>query len=256
MLINGDCLEEMKKIEDNKIDLLFCDLPWEATSCKWDCALDLKLFWKEINRICKINCPMFFCCNVKFGNTLINSNPINYRYELVWIKSSSVGFLNAKKMPMKKHELIYVFYRKLPFYDLSSHTPKFIKNKIERTKELIQYDPPLHTSIIKDDLLYTVDNNYRLKASHKERKERKPIYDPHLPTSILEIKSEKGKHATQKPVKLIEWILKYYSKEGDTILDPTMGSGSSGVACLNMKRKYIGIEKDEEIFKIAVGRNK
>ena len=92
MIINGDCLEEMKNIEDNKIDLLFCDLPYGCTGCKWDIVLDLKLFWKEINRICKLNCPMFFCCNVKFGNTLINSNPKNFRYDLVWIKSSPVGF--------------------------------------------------------------------------------------------------------------------------------------------------------------------
>ena len=279
MLINGDCLEEMKNISDNKIDLLFCDLPWAATSCKWDCAIDLKLFWKEINRICKINCPMFFCCNVKFGNTLINSNPKNFRYDLVWIKSSPVGFLNAKKMPMKKHELIYVFYRKLPFYDLSSHKHKFLGEK--RTNSIIKhnsksiygektehhhnsnqkngesiYNPPLPTSIIKDDLLYTVDNDYRYKCSHKERKNSESIYEPPLPNSILEIKSEKGKHVTQKPVKLIEWILKYYSKEGDTILDPTMGSGSSGVACKNMNRNYIGIEKNEEIFKVALDRNK
>lgn len=311
MLINGDCLEEMKKIEDNKIDLLFCDLPWSATSCKWDCALDLKLFWKEINRICKIDCPMFFCCNVKFGNTLINSNPKNFRYDLVWIKSSPVGFLNAKKMPMKKHELIYVFYRKLPFYDLSSHKHKFLSeqsddidekyknkgglySKISRNgllKNETHYNPPLPTSIIKTEGKensvfgktehYSIDQNLRhngglydpplptsiIKHNSKSiygentehyhntnQKNGESIYDPPLPNSILEIKSEKGKHATQKPVKLIEWILKYYSKEGDTILDPTMGSGSCGVACKNMKREFIGIEKDKEIFKVAESR--
>ena len=131
MLIQGDCLQEMKNIETDKIDLLFCDLPWAATSCKWDCALDLQLFWKEVNRVCKINCPMFFCCNAKFGNTLITSNPKNFRYDLVWIKSSPVGFLNAQKMPMKKHELIYEFYRKLPFYDLTSHKHKFLDKVTE-----------------------------------------------------------------------------------------------------------------------------
>jgi len=228
MLILGDCLTEMKKIEDNKIDLLFCDLPYGCTTCKWDILLDLKLFWKEINRICKLNCPMFLCCNAKFGNTLINSNPKNFRYDLVWIKSSPVGFLNARKMPMKKHELIYVFYRKLPIYDLSSHTYKFIR---ETTGE--------------KNGLYGKDKNKLVNEGN---------YEPPLPNSILEIKSEKGKHATQKPVKLIEWILKYYSREGDTVLDPTMGSGSSGVACKNMKRKYIGIEKDPDIFKIAKSR--
>jgi len=276
-IINGDCLEEMKGIEDNKIDLLFCDLPFGCTSCKWDCLLDLTLFWKEINRICKINCPMFFCCNAKFGNSLINSNPKNFRYDLIWIKSAPVGFLNAKKMPMKKHELIYVFYRKLPFYDLSSHKHKFLgeresnrkgkdgvdnkgvwKNRSKSGKETSNsYDPPLPTSIIKTEGKensvfgktehYSIDQNLRHNGG---------LYDPPLPNSILEIKSEKGKHATQKPVKLIEWILKYYSKEGDNVLDPTMGSGSSGVACLNMKRNYIGIEQDEDIFKVASNRLK
>ncbi len=237
MLILGDCLEEMKKIEENKIDLLFCDLPWQATSCKWDCALDLHLFWKEINRICKLDCPMFFCCNVKFGNTLINSNPRNFRYELVWVKSSPVGFLNARKMPLKKNELIYVFYRKLPFYDLSSHKHKFLGEKTDK-------------NIIKTDLY----SNKNIEGKRELFRNKSNQYDPPLPTSIIKIKSEKGKHPTQKPVKLIEWILKYYSKEGDTVLDPTMGSGSSGVACKNMKREFIGIEKDENIFEVAKTR--
>ena len=275
MLVLGDCLTEMKNIEDDTIDLLFCDLPWSATSCRWDCVLDLPLFWKEVNRVCKLNCPMFFCCNVKFGNTLINSNPKNFRYDLVWVKSCPVGFLTAKKMPMKKHELIYVFYRKLPLYDLSLHKHKFLgekisnrtgkdgvdnktvwKNRSKSGKETCHsYNPPLPTSIIKTDgkensvfgktTHYSIDQNLRHNGG---------LYNPPLPNSILEIKSEKGKHATQKPVELIKWILKYYSKEGDTILDPTMGSGSSGVACMHMNRKYIGIEKDEDIFKVASTR--
>ena len=379
MLIKGDCLQEMKNIETDKIDLLFCDLPWggRSTSCKWDCALDLPLFWKEVNRVCKINCPMFFCCNAKFGNTLINSNPKNFRYDLVWVKSAPVGFLNAKRMPMKKHELIYVFYRKLPMYDLSSHKHKFLGDKVDEIDEKYKnkgglyskisrngllknethYDPPLPTSIIKDDLFirgkennsenkdvynynerlkngklyhharhlqkgdesiydpplptsviktkgkedsvfgktehYSIDQNLRhngglydpplptsiIKEKQikntpkleevygKEYLTNKPnyrltnpndtdahIYEPPLPNSLLEIKSEKGKHQTQKPVKLIEWILTYYSKEGDTVLDPTMGSGSSGVACVNMNRKYIVIEMDDTIFKVAESR--
>lgn len=329
MLIKGDCLQEMKTLEKDSVDLLFCDLPWNATSCKWDTALDLSIFWKEVNRICKINAPMFFCCNVKFGNTLINSNQKNFRYDIVWIKSCPVGFLNAKKMPMKKHEMIYVFYRKLPFYDLSSHSHKFLgekvsnrtgkdgvdnksvlKNRSKSGKEIsnkydpplptsilqikndknkgglygknilslcdkneTHYDPPLPTSIIKEK---EIRNTPKLQEDYDKKycygKKKNPnyrlinpnfgangtdchIYHPPLPNSILEIKSEKGKHATQKPVAMIEWILKYYSKEGDLVLDPTMGSGSSGVACKNMNRKYIGIEKDEEIYKIAVERN-
>lgn len=256
MLINGDCLEEMKKIESNKIDLLFCDLPWAATSCKWDCAIDLKLFWKEINRICKINCPMFFCCNAKFGNTLINSNPKNFRRDLIWVKSSPVGFLNCRRMEMRKHESIYVFYRKLPFYDLSSHEHKFIKSTDKKDKDELFIRGKDNNTENKDIYNYNerLKNGKLYHHSRKLQKGDEPIYDPPLPNSILEIKSEKGKHATQKPIKLIEWILKYYSKEGDTILDPTCGSGSSGVACKNMSREFIGIEKNEEIFKVAESR--
>jgi site-specific DNA-methyltransferase (adenine-specific) len=272
-LYNEDCLKKMKDLSDNSIDLLFCDLPYGQTSCKWDSLIDLDLFWKEVNRVCKDTTPMFFTCSTKFGVSLINSNPKNFRYDLVWVKSSPCGFLTAKKMPMKKHEMIYVFYRKLPLYDLSSHSHKFIKSNdkgnigglygnVERFNgEHRQYDPPLSHSVIntkensnKNSELYgkLEDNGY-----YKLRKKGETTaYDPPLPNSILEIKSQKGKHATQKPTGLIEWCLKYYSKEGDTILDPTMGSGSTGVACKNMNRNFIGIEKDEKIFNSAVERLK
>jgi DNA modification methylase len=265
-LINGDCLEEMKNIETNSIDLLFCDLPYGQTSCKWDCLIDLDLFWKEVNRICKDTTPMFFTCSTKFGVSLINSNPKNFRYDLVWIKSAPCGFLNAKKMPMKKHEMVYVFYKKLPLYDLSSHTHKFIKevDNLKRRGETYantrkekglsiqgKYDPPLPTSIVKEDTEYTTLYGDICIPKHTSNGSR---WDPPLPNSILEIKSEKGKHPTQKPTALMEWCLNYYSKEGDKVLDPTMGSGSTGVACRNMNRQFIGIEQDEDIFKIAQSR--
>jgi DNA modification methylase len=375
-LYNNDCLEVMKDLSANSIDLLFCDLPYGQTSCKWDTTINLELFWKQVNRICKINCPMFFTTTTRFGVDLINSNPKNFRYDLVWVKTHSCGFLNAKKMPMRKHEMIYVFYRKLPLYDLSSHSHKFInsyKPNTNETKEDLcyengshnheykgearetnvyepplpvsvittklrqdasglygnepkkifiyvdgklknsepRYDPPLPNSIIKEEefCIYDVNKNCygggkanRIKISkskedhsikydpplpdsiiqirgknkeinkdvynaderfingklyHYPRQLQKgddSIYDPPLPNSLLEIKSQKGKHSTQKPTELMKWILKYYSKEGDTILDPTMGSGSTGVACKEMNRKFIGIEKDEKIFKSAVER--
>jgi len=229
-LFNDDCLEKMKDIKDEQIDLLFCDLPYGETSCKWDCEIDLDLFWKEINRICKKTCPMIFTCSIRFGNTLINSNPKNFRYDLVWQKSASSGFLNAKKMPLKKHEMIYVFYRKLPQVYTENiklhHTHKFIKKEKGRDKNI-------YKEIKSCDL--------------KE-------YEPPLPNTILEFKSEKGKHSTQKPVSLMLWILKYYSRENDIVLDPTMGSGSMGVACNNLNRNFIGIEKDEKIYASAVER--
>lgn len=105
-LYNDDCLEKMKDLSDNSIDLLFCDLPYGQTNLSWDSLIDLNLFWKEVNRICKDTTPMFFTCSTKFGVSLINSNPKNFRYDLVWVKSAPCGFLNAKKMPMKKHEMI------------------------------------------------------------------------------------------------------------------------------------------------------
>ena len=334
-LIEGDCLEEMKNIDDNSIDLLFCDLPYGQTRCNWDSLIDLNLFWKEVNRICKDTTPMFFTCSTKFGVSLINSNPKNFRYDLVWVKSASCGFLLAKKMPLKKHEMIYVFYRKLPLYDLSSHTHKFIKSNdtgnVERKEGMKQerntpkleeclgkeylknkpnyrkinpnlgangtdchiYDPPLPNSVIKTDNsqlsremkagvnnLYgdmkggTIGNihgtNYEPPLPNSVVKilpvpqlvgcegkviRKKPIdYNPPLPNTILEVKSEKGRHPTQKPTELIKWILKYYSKEGDVVLDPTMGSGSTGIACKDMNRDFIGIELNNEIFKIAEHR--
>tara|TARA_R100001463_G_scaffold47057_2_gene95818 strand:- start:877 stop:1896 length:1020 start_codon:yes stop_codon:yes gene_type:complete len=337
----------MKDLSNNSIDLLFCDLPYGQTSCKWDCLIDLDLFWKQINRICKDDCPMFFTCSTKFGVSLINSNPKNFRYDLVWVKSAPCGFLNAKKMPMKKHEMVYVFYKKLPkvYTDniAEHHTHKFLdtKNGMKGQDDIVygsavkqvqnkQYDPPLPTSIIRDDNLcnYDVNKNaygggkegrikiskdkrehetryepplptsiiktelyssqnkvvprelYRnqggqyepplpnsvIKTEHEtaygsnkhthcpQQRNGESIYDPPLPNSLLEIKSERGKHATQKPTELIKWCLKYYSKEGDTVLDPTMGSGSTGVACKEMNRNFIGIEMDKTIYDNAVKR--
>jgi DNA modification methylase len=349
-LYNDDCLKVMKEFESNSIDLLFCDLPYGQTSCKWDSLIDLDEFWKQVNRICKDSTPMFFTCSTKFGVSLINSNPKNFRYDLIWVKSSPCGFLNAKKMPMKKHEMVYVFYKKLPLYDLSSHTHKFIKDKEETyitttlysdkkgkprqvyRAEEGQYDPPLPTSVVREDKgcksmygeekkkVFIYDETGKLRNSETRydpplptsvvretsnyknesdmygkiirtdcmRKKNESMYDPPLPTSvvkedtkhktlyndyvslkhpdtgsrwepplpnsILEVASQKGKHATQKPVGLMEWCLKYYSKEGDKVLDPTMGSGSTGIACKNMNRHFIGIEMDKEIYDVAVER--
>ena len=373
ILLIGDCLDELKDIQENSVDLIFCDLPYGQTSCKWDCIIPIDKLWIEFMRIKKLNTPIIMTTTTKFGLSLLNSCPKKcpFRYDLIWCKSAPCGFLSAKKMPMRKHEMIYVFYEKLPFYDLSSHTHKFldskngmkgqddlcygkevkqvqnkkydpplptslIKEDEDYDKRVIKkrntikkeenygkgyldkkvnfrkydptlggkgapshlYDPPLPTSLIKEDV-YTISDNtiygnniktinpkerkkgepryepplptslvkedvYNANDRFKNGKLKKnprhlqkgddPIYDPPLPNSLLEIKSTRGKHSTEKPVALMEWILKYYSKEGDVVLDPTMGSGSMGVACKNMKRNFIGIEKDEEIYEVAVNR--
>ena len=272
ILLNGDCLELMKTIEDKSVDLIFCDLPYNQTSCKWDQAvIDLDKFWEQVMRIKKLNTPIFMTTTTKFGVSLINSAPkkCHFRYDIIWKKSSSCSFLLAKKMPLRIHEMIYVFYEKLPFYDLSSHTHKFIKSgKSNRksdscygaldTESSSKYNPPLPNSVVNEELDEKYKNKGGLysKVSRNGLLKAEPHYDPPLPNTMLEIKSTRGKHSTEKPVALMEWILKYYSKEGDTILDPTMGSGSTGIACKNMNRKFIGIEMDKEIFEGAEERIK
>ena len=361
LLLNGDCLDLLKELPDESIDLVFCDLPYGQTSCEWDSKIDMSKLWAELLRVKKLRTPLFFTTTTKFGVELINSSPKNcpFRYDIVWAKSACSGFLCAKKMPMRKHEMIYVFYEKLPLYDLSSHKHKFIKevptkragkdnvdNKgmiKNRSKSGMEtqnkYDPPLPVSVVKEPELrpeYQTDSELYgdIKRADFKRKggesmynpplpvsviqeEEKPAgaihsgtiegagtygqkrktplrrakkgeerewvpplpksivhedkhtlygeikekgiphtttYDPPLPNSMLEIKSTRGKHSTEKPVELISWILKYYSKEGDVVLDPTMGSGSAGVAAKQMNRDFVGFEKDEEIYNSAVQR--
>ena len=326
LLLHGDCLELMKSIDNESVDLIFCDLPYGQTSCKWDCKIDLSEFWKQIMRIKKLNTPIFFTTTTKFGVDLITSAPKKcfFRYDLVWVKSAPAGFLSAKKMPMRKHEMVYVFYEKLPFYDLSSHKHKFIKEEVKqvikgenntyntegRKKPIVrekagkyetplpvsvvkqepqpepeipehnnhikdgqiynggkamkvisdgkghQYNPPLPVSVVKEELDEKYKNKEGLysKVSRNGLLKNEPHYTPPLPTTMLEIKSTRGKHSTEKPVALMEWILKYYSKEGDVVLDPTMGSGSTGVACKNMNIEFIGIEMDNEIYEVACNR--
>mgnify|MGYP000509987254 CR=1 FL=1 len=283
LLLHGDCLEHLHSVDDNSVDLIFCDLPYGQTSCKWDCKIDLTQLWDHFMRIKKLNTPLFFTTTTKFGCDLIQSAPKKcfFRYDLVWVKSAPAGFLSAKKMPMRKHEMVYVFYEKLPLYDLSSHTHKFVKERDagqkngsvyggEEGKKLMEgkYDPPLPVSVVKEETggATGMKENYEscdkperktmygnLKIYEPKRR-GEPRYEPPLPTTMLEIKSTRGKHSTEKPVALMEWILKYYSKEGDVVLDPTMGSGSTGVACKNMNRNFIGIEMDAEIYEVAVNR--
>ena len=232
VLLHGDCLEHLKSLDDQSVDFIFCDLPYGQTACKWDIIIPWEPFWEQIMRVKKLHTPIFFTTTTKFGVQLINNAPKKcpFRYDIVWVKSMAGGFLSAKKMPMRKHEMVYAFYEKLPFYDLSSHKHKFENQEPFESKCETAYG----------------------KATHHSHRDK--VYDPPLPASMLEIKSTRGKHSTQKPVALMEWLLKYYSKEGDTVLDPTMGSGSTGVACKNMNRNFIGIEKDPEIYEVAINR--
>mgnify|MGYP003637955707 FL=1 len=256
-LIHGDCLEVMKTLDSNSIDLLFCDLPYGCmkNACVWDEELDLGLFWEQVNRICRDTTPMFFCCNTKFGNTLINSNEKNFKFDVVFLKSKSTSFLLAKKQPMRKHELIYAFYRKQPaIYGeniTKLHTRKLLKEYKNNRNESTS---PLPLTVLKEGESNIYGTNYTAKKLYVKQENNSSLYDPPLPTSVLEIKKEGRLHPTQKPVELMEWFIKYYTKEGDVVLDPTAGSGSTGEACRNLNRKFIGIEKNEEFFDIMFNR--
>lgn len=240
-LINGDCLIELKKLKDKSIDFVYLDLPYGQTKCDWDVKLDLKLLWIELLRLAKNDrTPFFFSCTTKFGFELFNNAPKGFfRWDLVWEKNRATGFLNAYRLPMRAHEMIYCFAKQTPKYDVSSH------------KELT-HEGKNYNEVYKETIYSGTGAKYQKGKTHK-----KP-----LPTSVLDIPSswckynldEKINHRTSKPVKLMEFLLKYWSKEGDTILDPTAGSGSMGVACKNMNRKFIGIEKEKDIFNIMKDR--
>ena len=344
-LIHGDCLEELKKLGDKSVDFVYLDLPFGCTACQWDVKLDLKALWVELKRIAKSDrTPFFFSCTTRFGYELIKANEKWFRWDLVWKKNRAAGFLNAYKLPMRKHEMIYCFAKKSPEYDVSSHKEfketKTANNNRDNTiygnivntntknykeplptsdvtppseehelvycfaKKSPAYDVSSHTEyVVEGDRTGQTHNidTYAKKGkkcvSSKTHKEPLPTSDitpvlkehksdsPYgagikdvyhngikggnkgsiLPTSDITQEEapsswceynldNKVGHRTAKPVKLMEFLLKYWTKEGDVVLDPTMGSGSMGVACANMNRNFIGIEKDDDIFDLAFER--
>ena len=228
-LHNADCLDKLKDLEDGSVDLICCDLPYGQTGAKWDSKIDLNDLWIQLKRIRKDTTPIFMFGTLKFGLELIASNAKEFKYELVWDKTSRSNFLLARKRPMSSHEYVFVFYKKQPFYDLSSHMPERTSNFIEKSK-----DSPLFGSV------------KNIHGGHIQ-------YNPRLPTQIVQFSKKRNKiNSTAKPIDLLKWILKYYSKENDTVLDPTMGSGTMVIACNQMNRKAIGIEKDKEMYDKAV----
>ena len=229
-LYNGDCLEIMKDIPDKSIDMILCDLPYGTTRNKWDTVIDLDLLWIEYERIIKDNGAIVLFAQVPFNIILGYSNLKLLKYEWIWEKQQGTGFLNAKKMPLKKHENILVFYKKLPIYN-----PQMIGNEI-RT--------------IKRNKNGKTTDNYG-KFTYDEQS----TYVGRYPTSILSFDRDKNKlHPTQKPVALLEYLIKTYTNEGEIVLDNCMGSGSTGVACININRKFIGVELEEKYFEMAKNR--
>ncbi len=403
-LYNEDCFEAFKKVKDKSVNLFLLDLPYGQTACKWDSVIDLEQMWKEIKRTMVKDGIIVFFCTTKFGFTLIQSNPKWFKYDLVWKKSRKVGFLSANKMPLRQHEMIYVFKDKGGTYNPQKvdgepykvkrkntdcelygtkrtdtdnkgdrHPTSIVEKEADHEMMYVFKDKggtynaqktkgePFDKGMKKGASVYTDDETFRTNVNHgdrhptsviepqadhemmyvfkakggtynpqkiKDEKQKrdwnktKPIkcdgvygemvsfgagvnegyrhptsiveqehkykgevtdsyYSntfkrqvhnpnaPRHPTSVVEKEAEyeiventileyknphKTVHKTQKPVDLCEWLIKSYSNEGDTVMDFCMGSGTTGVACKNTNRKFIGVEKDEEIFKIAQGR--
>ena len=226
-LRKGDCLEVMKDIPDKSIDMILCDLPYGTTKNKWDSIIPLDKLWEQYNRIIKDNGAIALFGSQPFTTNLNFSNIKNYRYEWVWLKSNSTGFQLANKRPLKKHELISVFYKKQPTYKPQGLKPYGKINKRGSMGE--NWDGMRSNEYIQQWTNY--------------------------PTQILEFGYDKEKlHPTQKPVALLEYLIKTYTNENDIVLDNCMGSGSTGVACINANRNFIGIELDEKYFDIAKER--
>lgn len=227
-LYKGDCLEIMKDIPDKSIDMILCDLLYGTTACKLDTIIPFEPLWEQYNRIIKDNGAIILFSQMPFTAELTHSNLKLFKYEWIWEKDNGTGFLNAKKMPLKIHENILVFYKKLPTYNPQMRTG-FKPYKCKQGRHSTNYG------------LYEQGH---ITESNGER----------YPIDIIEFKKDSGLHPTQKPVALLEYLIKTYSNEGDLILDNCMGSGSTGVACINTGRNFIGIEKEEKYFNIAKER--
>lgn len=244
-LLHGDCLELMKDISDNSIDLCLTDPPYGTTACKWDNVIPFEPMWKELKRIVKNNGAICLFGNEPFSSHLRLSNLKMFKYDWIWDKVQPSGAHLARKMPMKLHEIISVFYLKQCNYyrQMSDRPKKDIRVNAVRNK-----------------------NNQKTKESHdhlgKLRNKYASDYDPTKvnPKTIIRFSKQpkrvKYKHPTQKPVALLEYLIKTYTLEGETVLDFTMGSGSTGVAAKNLNRNFIGIEQDNKYFEIARKRIK
>ena len=239
----GDCLEIMKTIEDNSIDAAITDIPYGTTACKWDSVIDFEFMWLELNRITKKHSAIVLFGAEPFATKLRLSNLDNWKYDWIWHKNQPSGQFNASKMPMKAYETISVFYKEQPTYNpqMVQRTEKELKRLSHKSVEGVSID--------------TVYGDIKRKSLN--RYENKTKYPTNVITDIKCVfnrSGEKVKHPTQKPIALMEYLIKTYTNENETVLDFTMGSGSTMVACKNLNRNGIGIEKEEKYFKIAQER--
>ena len=228
-LIHGDCLIEMKRIPDKSIDCIICDLPYGTTACKWDTIIPFEPLWAQYKRIIKDNGAIVLFGNEPFSSKLRLSNFEMYKYDWKWDKVRGSNFATVKIRPFNSFEDIMVFYKKQPTYNPQMEEGKPYSQKQGYVGESKQ------TGLHRKEVI-TVNNGER------------------YPLSIIRFSKEQGLHPTQKPEALLKYLVKTYTNEGDTVLDNTMGSGTTGVACKNLNRNFIGIELDEKYFNIAKER--
>ena len=244
-LMLGDCLERMKEIPDGSVDMILCDLPYGTTGCKWDVVIPFEPLWKQYWRVLKLNGSAVLFCTQPFTSVLITSQTKAFREHLVWQKHKPTNFMQGRKRHLKYHEEIVVFGACQPTYN-----PQMQKREAKRVAQA-KSDNWRSSAKIQE---VACTKNYGSRSFSVYDRELK------LPSALLQFPSvvsnskEKCEHPTQKPVSLLEYLIKTYTNEGEIVLDNTMGSGSTGVACVNTNRKFIGIEKDEKYFQIAEER--
>lgn len=236
-ILNGDCLDLMKDIPNKSIDMILCDLPYGTTACKWDNIIPFDKLWEQYERVIKDNGAIVLTASQPFTSKLVMSNPKMFKYSWVWEKNKASNIFGAKYSPMKKHEDILVFYKKIPIFN---------PEKIERSesgKNRVRYNHKPSNTGKREYLNGFIDTKTREYDSNFKN-----------PESIIYFKNEIGLHPTQKPVALFEYLIKTYTNEGMLVLDNCSGSGTTAIACINTNRNYICIEKDETYFKLSVDR--
>lgn len=219
----------MRDIQDGSVDMILCDLPYGTTRCKWDSVIPFESLWAHYTRIIKDNGVIALFADEPFSANLVNSNLKLYRYELIWQKEQGTDFLNANRKPLKAHEKIQIFYKKQPVYN----------------KQLTEGKP--YRAVNGGKKSTDCYGNFKMGYFKSMGDKRNPI-------TVLKFNRERGLHPTQKPVALLEYLVKTYTNEGDTVLDNCMGSGTTGVACANTGRRFIGIEKDDHWFEVGRDR--
>ena len=227
-LYQGDCLEIMQQLEDKSVDMVLCDLPYGCTRNKWDAIIPMGPLWEQYERIAKDNAAIVLFSNPPFTAQLILSNLKLYRYEIIWAKPQGTDFLNANRKPLKAHENIEVFYKHLPYYNRKGRMGKPYRSMTGRTSE-------------------NWGGYERVVTENRDGRR--------CNTTVYHAPSPRGSHhPTEKPTELLAWLVGMYTRPGEVVLDNCMGSGSTGVACLETGRDFIGIERDSKYFEIAKER--